>query len=783
MKEYLAQIGLDVIPASHQTKSSVQLYYINNVDGTPRWIWTAKSRKAHFLKFYAISSFRSRVFAFAYQLVFLLQLQHLFFSRKSVYVTRNESAALSPVLKNNFALFTGTKGPNRKMVLYVIKENVSTSFYKIALSNTSELLLATEYKKIQEVEALNPKSFKVPTTAIVSNGILEMEDLSNQSSRKNNFTPIHLEALAELFTATVASSNTSTLPCFKAAAKQIEASKNGRIPQGIISRLETLQLHLENQPVFTTLSHKDFTPWNCLVQNNQLAMYDWELAASETPAAFDLFHFIMQTGILVNHANWRTIKEQLQRAFIAFASEVKTIKATDFDAYLSYYLYINTAYYIQLYAQQEEWHLQVDWLLAMWNEALNDVLQKYTPSREVLINTLFDYLINTQYAAIKFPNTLPHLLSEYADIDLCMQKSDAYQLIAYLKQNSLVQKARIVHKSYMASVTLQLRNNSLLCLDLIWQFKCKSIQFFALEEVLQKATWNAFGVKNMSEEHTRNYLRYFYGLNNAQVPEKYSAYFLPYKTWNSSKQLLLKYLKTKPYNMGISSLKNQLNYVLDAVKSIGFHKGIIITFSGVDGAGKSTVIAEVKHEMEKKLRKKVVVIRHRPSLLPILSAITKGKQNAEQAAMQTLPRQGKNKALISSLLRFAYYYTDYFIGQFIVYIKYVMRGEVVLYDRYYFDFINDSIRSNIRLPKWFTKLGYYLLMKPQLNFFLYADAKVILQRKQELELSTIKQLTNDYLLLFGQLGSAKQNQYVPIENMELNKTVALISHLITQKLA
>ena len=74
-------------------------------------------------------------------------------------------------------------------------------------------------------------------------------------------------------------------------------------------------------------------------------------------------------------------------------------------------------------------------------------------------------------------------------------------------------------------------------------------------------------------------------------------------------------------------------------------------------------------------------------------------------------------------------------------------------------------------------------MKPQLNFFLYADAKVILQRKQELELSTIKQLTNDYLLLFGQLGSAKQNQYVPIENMELNKTVALISHLITQKLA
>jgi hypothetical protein len=111
------------------------------------------------------------------------------------------------------------------------------------------------------------------------------------------------------------------------------------------------------------------------------------------------------------------------------------------------------------------------------------------------------------------------------------------------------------------------------------------------------------------------------------------------------------------------------------------------------------------------MRKRVVVIRHRPSLLPILSAWSKGKTAAEKEAAETLPRQGQNKSFFSSVFRFSYYYTDYLFGQFYVYFKHVLRGDVVLYDRYYFDFINDSLRSNITLPKWILKSGYTFLLK------------------------------------------------------------------------
>ena len=108
---------------------------------------------------------------------------------------------------------------------------------------------------------------------------------------------------------------------------------------------------------------------------------------------------------------------------------------------------------------------------------------------------------------------------------------------------------------------------------------------------------------------------------------------------------------------------------------------------------------------------------------------------------------------------------------------------MVLYDRYYFDFINDSVRSNIRLPKWFLNLGYRFLISPNINIFLYADAATILKRKQELEEATIKSLTKSYLDLFSELSAReKRATFMPIENIDLDQTMALITDKIAQKL-
>ncbi|MDN5396077.1 MAG: hypothetical protein L0G05_06095, partial [Chryseobacterium sp.] len=203
----------------------------------------------------------------------------------------------------------------------------------------------------------------------------------------------------------------------------------------------------------------------------------------------------------------------------------------------------------------------------------------------------------------------------------------------------------------------------------------------------------------------------------------------------------------------------------------------------VDGAGKSTVISEVSELIEKRYRRPVKVLRHRPSLLPILSVWTKGKEKAHQDTVNSLPRQGNNKSSVSSLFRFGYYYTDYILGQFIIYLKYVLRGKIVLYDRYYFDFIADAKRSNIQLPKVVTETGYHLLMKPKFNFFLYAAPEKILSRKRELSYRSIVDLTTEYSTLFSKLNKKDQNvKYLSIENNDLDTTLdTIMNTIITAK--
>jgi thymidylate kinase len=205
------------------------------------------------------------------------------------------------------------------------------------------------------------------------------------------------------------------------------------------------------------------------------------------------------------------------------------------------------------------------------------------------------------------------------------------------------------------------------------------------------------------------------------------------------------------------------------------NKGIVITFSGVDGAGKSTILENTRRILHDKYRKKVVVLRHRPSLLPILSAWKYGKKNAEQKAANSLPRQGNNDSSAGSFFRFCYYYSDYLLGQFYVNMRYVRRGYTVLYDRYYFDFIVDARRSNIKLPKGMLKWGYHLVLKPEVNIFLYAPADEILKRKQELSRNEIEQLTGDYKELFEDFRNHYHHQqYLSLNNTDLDATMSQI---------
>lgn len=202
---------------------------------------------------------------------------------------------------------------------------------------------------------------------------------------------------------------------------------------------------------------------------------------------------------------------------------------------------------------------------------------------------------------------------------------------------------------------------------------------------------------------------------------------------------------------------------------------MIITFSGVDGAGKTTVLNLIKTYLLEEKGEKVKELRHRPGILPILSSIKYGKKKAEKLTTESNPRTGTNNSKTSSFIRFLYYYFDYLIGQLWVFLVYSLRGYTIIYDRYYFDFIVDAKRTNIILSQKIITPLYFLLAKPQINVFLYAPPHVILERKQELDKASIEKLTNDYLVLFDKFSQKyKKSKYISVENIDINETLKRI---------
>ena len=415
------------------------------------------------------------------------------------------------------------------------------------------------------------------------------------------------------------------------------------------------------------------------------------------------------------------------------------------------------------------------------------------------VKRLFVQLHDYQYVLLKHIDFSIEEISDRSDLDFLISKTDFTSLFNTFGSNESIKKINIKNQNTMSQVFIFFQDNSYLQLDFLFGFYRKELVYLQKGQVFQFSKANQEGVNICNDRHLFEHLLLFNFLNFSGIPKKYIDFFRKQGPEETKKTLdyiqakyqcnieslsqlnsfnpllrkaLYKYLLKQQENKGFRRLKNRINYSLDVLKSIFSNRGFIMTFSGVDGAGKSTIIENVKEKLENKYRRNVVVLRHRPSIFPILSAFQYGKEKAEKRTIEKLPRQGNNNSVLSSIVRFSYYYLDYLLGQFYVKARYVWQGYVVIYDRYYFDFIVDGKRSNIQLSQTIPKFLYRFVTKPTLNLFLYASPETILKRKRELTEDSIKELTKNYKTLFKTLENKRnKNQYLPIENLNQEKTL------------
>lgn len=420
--------------------------------------------------------------------------------------------------------------------------------------------------------------------------------------------------------------------------------------------------------------------------------------------------------------------------------------------------------------------------------------------RNNFITALFGFLQRREYLWLKATLDRPELTCGESDIDLFIKKNDLPDVLLFVSKQENIGQVEATDEGNAVFLRLHFADGSTLKVDLLTRLVRKQWTYLTDDYLFANRIWHN-GIATYTPEVLLEHVLLFNFLNRAGLPQKYIAHFE--RMAASEQQRLLTFLNRK-YGTGFLSFREMAAYLPTVRKKLTqnlasqpqnglpgrLRQGMgylrhrftnkkqrapkIITFSGVDGAGKTTLLHDLKNELTTRFRQKVVVLRHRPSLLPILSAWTQGKQAAEARAATTLPRQGGNRSRFGSALRFSYYYTDYLLGQVFVWLRYTLPGCTVIYDRYYFDFIVDGRRSNIslgeRLPKWL----YRFVAKPGLNIFLYADPALILQRKQELPAADIEQMTGRYRVLFDELAGRHAGQYLCIENTDRKQSLHII---------
>jgi thymidylate kinase len=177
-----------------------------------------------------------------------------------------------------------------------------------------------------------------------------------------------------------------------------------------------------------------------------------------------------------------------------------------------------------------------------------------------------------------------------------------------------------------------------------------------------------------------------------------------------------------------------------------------IVFLGVDGSGKSTLIQEIKNEIEN-----CTVFHFSPSHRYNTATVIKN------------PHNKNNYSITLSLIKFIFLIVNS-IYSYLFFIKNGKNNKLIIGDRYFYDIAIDPRRYRLNLPSFITNLIYFLVPKPDMIFVLMGDPYEIILRKKEVSLNEI---IRQQLELEG-IARAKNNWIL------LDSTKKAVSDLLTQ---
>ena len=151
------------------------------------------------------------------------------------------------------------------------------------------------------------------------------------------------------------------------------------------------------------------------------------------------------------------------------------------------------------------------------------------------------------------------------------------------------------------------------------------------------------------------------------------------------------------------------------------NKGLLVTFLGPDGAGKSTV----GDGLEKAIKSSfdgVERFHFRPSSFSSKNNVATVVEN---------PHEQNTRGMIISIAKLIYFIIDYFIGNITKIIPLKRKSYLIIFDRYFHDLFIDPRRYRYGAPMWLAKLASHFIPTPDLFIIFDAPTDVIQSRKKE----------------------------------------------------
>ena len=183
---------------------------------------------------------------------------------------------------------------------------------------------------------------------------------------------------------------------------------------------------------------------------------------------------------------------------------------------------------------------------------------------------------------------------------------------------------------------------------------------------------------------------------------------------------------------------------------------IVVSFMGVDGSGKSTLIELLRKKLKNKFRK-IKYIHLRPYLILL-----------DKSTVQSNPHN--SKATWPMLLNFVRILYWLIIYRFYFYLFANNSKQLIIFDRYAHDLMIDPIRYKFNLPNRVTKFILNLFPNPTHWIVLNAPIKVLEKRKKELPTRELKKQIRSYLNFAKQ----RKNSIVVNTNDSVQSSLSLI---------